>query len=314
MDVVPMVSFGEYLYGGDTLAKMVAQAEAEGYQVLFAINGDSFITEGIPKSTVIQDGIIHSNGNYSTKALGWTGEGEIVYSAPMIHTTADFGGQSIRISQINSSRSIDREAAFILTDRFQKHTLTTEAGVDLVIDITSKDYKGLRIGQPIEGVVNKVHKVGNTSAGNKVPIEKGQVVITSHTKGEYYKTLVDKKPGDKVTITVHSDDDKVDWSKVTTAIGVYRPLVEDGEKTDFSEEKGKHPRTSIGMADGGILRIMENDGRRETASGLTYDEMTDYYTSEGYDYTLNFDGGGSSNLALTMPGDREAKVVNYTCK
>lgn len=59
----------------------------------------------------------------------------------------------------------------------------------------------------------------------------------------------------------------------------------------------RHPRTAIGLADGGrTLVVVTVEGRREGARGSTLAELAAYLRQQGVHDAINLDGGGSSTL------------------
>ncbi|MDR1430049.1 MAG: phosphodiester glycosidase family protein [Spirochaetaceae bacterium] len=72
----------------------------------------------------------------------------------------------------------------------------------------------------------------------------------------------------------------------------------------------RHPRSAAGLsADGRVLYLLVIDGRRPGSAGATEAETGLILQALGAKEGLNFDGGGSSALALNF-SDRRVRVVN----
>jgi len=101
------------------------------------------------------------------------------------------------------------------------------------------------------------------------------------------------------------------------AIAGSNVIVKDGknvappaDKPGFS--RGPHPRTAIGIADGGkTLLLVVVDGRqKEVAVGMSLPDLADVMIKYGAEQALNLDGGGSSMMGIRDPKTRKLEIVN----
>jgi exopolysaccharide biosynthesis protein len=83
-----------------------------------------------------------------------------------------------------------------------------------------------------------------------------------------------------------------------------------GDKPGFA--RGPHPRTAVGIADGGsTLVLVVVDGRRKgEAVGMSLQEVGDVMLKYGCTDAVNLDGGGSSVLAIRDPRSRKMQICN----
>jgi hypothetical protein len=74
-----------------------------------------------------------------------------------------------------------------------------------------------------------------------------------------------------------------------------------------------HPRTAVGLANGGrVLVILVDDGRwKEHSLGMSLPELGKFMADLGCDDALNLDGGGSTEMALRDPSTGRLVVVNH---
>ncbi|MEE6295661.1 phosphodiester glycosidase family protein [Georgenia wangjunii] len=115
--------------------------------------------------------------------------------------------------------------------------------------------------------------------------------------------------GDTVqtSYSVRSDADRA-----VVAVGgqAGQTLVGDGEVRTFGD-KSVHPRTAVGLDDGGTRLILAAvDGRTTLSRGLSLDELAVFMRDLGADNALNLDGGGSTTLVSQEPGEDGAEVIN----
>ncbi len=75
---------------------------------------------------------------------------------------------------------------------------------------------------------------------------------------------------------------------------------------------GPHPRTAVGIADGGKrLVLVVVDGRdKGNATGMSLKELAKVMLELGCDSALNLDGGGSSAIVLRDPRTGEQEILN----
>ncbi|HTL30198.1 MAG TPA: phosphodiester glycosidase family protein [Tepidisphaeraceae bacterium] len=82
-------------------------------------------------------------------------------------------------------------------------------------------------------------------------------------------------------------------------------------KTEGAFAKTRHPRTAVGIADGGKrLVLVVVDGRRPDRVGMQLTELADFMKSLGCTSAINLDGGGSSEMALRNPETGRLEVMN----
>ena len=83
-------------------------------------------------------------------------------------------------------------------------------------------------------------------------------------------------------------------------------------ETASSFSRTQHPRTALGIADGGkTLVLVVVDGRRpRQAVGMSLAELAGLMKQLGCRDALNLDGGGSSEMVLRNPHSGELQVLN----
>jgi LPXTG-motif cell wall-anchored protein len=307
------VTNGEYVIGGDVMSKLIAEAEANGYDVAFAVNGDGYDTSnGVPNGMVISNGIMMNSSNAENRSsLGFLENGEYVYGNTRIDFEVTVDGETLNVDFLNRERKLDEENVYILTEHFAETTQSTQAGVEVILDVITEDYRGIEIGGSFEAVVSQVVHVSNNLNKNQTPIGRNQIVLSAHENSSHYNYLANLAAGDIATINTINNSN-VAWEEVDNAIGIFHILMQDGvETSSVTNDTAIHPRTVVGFRPDGSMILMQNEGRQAGyASGLSFRDIVDYLTEQGADTIFNFDGGGSSTLAITMPGEDSAEIVN----
>jgi exopolysaccharide biosynthesis protein len=102
-----------------------------------------------------------------------------------------------------------------------------------------------------------------------------------------------------------------DASSIWNAAGGFYAILKDGALTERAvSEQGekRHPRSAAGIH-GAILYLLVIDGRQPGSAGATEAETARILQKLGAVDAINFDGGGSTALALRSP-DNGVSVVN----
>jgi exopolysaccharide biosynthesis protein len=104
-----------------------------------------------------------------------------------------------------------------------------------------------------------------------------------------------------------------DPGEIENALGGFRRVLEKGalpERLLASEKDApRHPRSAAGLSSGGELILLAVDGRRPGSRGVTEAELGLILKKLGAFDGLNFDGGGSTALAVRFP-DGKVRTVN----
>lgn len=309
-DIEVISSFGPYIYGGDRLSSLVRSAEENGYRVIYAINGDSYDTStGVPKGIMIEGGILHHYSPAYKKALGYTNDRKVVTGSADFDIIAKTGDKNISVTYLNRDRKTNDTAVYLQTDRFSDTTRSKVSEVEVVLKGNSEGDSGVKIGSTIETTVVSVN---NVQSGQATPIAKGHFVLSAGSKSTNFKNISGLKPGQNVKVTVINKSEDVDWSKVKSGIGIYMTLMENGNYNQtYYNTSDIHPRTSLLTMTNGKSQFMLNDGRRAGhAVGMRFSHMVDYAKSKSFPNLYNFDGGGSSTIYVTLPGDENATLLN----
>ncbi|MDR2403557.1 MAG: phosphodiester glycosidase family protein [Spirochaetaceae bacterium] len=100
--------------------------------------------------------------------------------------------------------------------------------------------------------------------------------------------------------------------RITHAVGGFHIVLREGAVPGAVEKRSKarHPRSAAGLSpDGKTLYLLVVDGRRPGSIGVTEGELGIMLKRLGASEGLNFDGGGSTALALRYD-DGKVRVVN----
>ena len=299
-DVSPIMEFGSKLYGTSTISTTTDYVEANGKEVIAAINGDYFDSStGIPIGLVVRDGVFISS-NIGYWAVGFQEDGSAVMGKPVtIMTLSGYSG-SVNINCFNKIRS--SQAVCLLDTNFSKETRIKTAGINVVLKRPND--------APVTANCSMVLEVVSVSpVAVSTPIASDEMVLTLADTG-----LISKLPsfqeGEQVLMTFSTTDaiSGSDWDDVAYAVGGKSLIANGSLLLDSSVPAGSRARSAIGIKEDGTVVLFEIDKGSSTVSvGLTPDELAAQMQELGCVEAMSLDGGGSSVIEIQFPGNDDTE-------
>ncbi len=302
--VMPSITFGNALFGAETLSTETNRLEALNLDVLGGANADFFSFQtGVPMSNAIIDGKIVTKDSEGQDAIGIMEDGTAFMSYitfNSILTRED--GSKINIHNINKYRQ--PYTIYLMTDEFSDTTQNTTKGYDVVLGSIQGE---IRLGTTMTAVVESVEL--NSSA---VKIPKGKMIITvdENAPAELVGQISALKTGEKISIDFSVDGD-ARWNDVRVGMGSIGGKLLTNGKINPNLEAGAAPRTAIGITEDGALILYTIDGRQQGHSyGVQLKTLALRMQELGCVEALNLDGGGSTAITAQMPGDNFSVLQN----
>jgi hypothetical protein len=134
--------------------------------------------------------------------------------------------------------------------------------------------------------------------------------VTLSPPHKSFDALVFYKDG-RAVIEAQSKITTNDFGNIENAVGGFFRILEHGELVPrVLNIKDRHPRSAAGISpDSRFLYLLVIDGRQIKSAGSTEAETALLLRALGATEGINFDGGGSSAMALRYPGGK-VRVVN----
>ena len=302
--VYPIVMACDTIYGGMTITQMISYAESQGWNVVGAINADfGSMQTRIPNGMVVEDGIYKSSPE-KCNAIGFTGGRAYVSVKPEVYITLENeNGGAVTTTHLNKTRT--DSGVWLYSEYFSTvSTRTSSSGWYVRLRVLSGE---LTLDGTMQLEVTEI-----VEGENSVPIGEGYIILTASDAAEQDGALAKFAVGDRVTLTTECSDAKLadqDWVSGAGNILVKDGAVYEEDKWD-SSISGINPRTAVGIRSDGTVVWLVNDGRSTSSRGSTLRQLADDMLSMGCTTVVNLDGGGSSALALRMPGKSGFTVVN----
>lgn len=143
-----------------------------------------------------------------------------------------------------------------------------------------------------------------------IDIPAGKMVLTVNKQNnEWLLGMVSGlRSGDQVSIDVTSADPR--WNTVQTAIGGYYKIVTNGSVGPQTDNTA-NPRTAIGIKADGSVVFYAVDGHQSGYSvGATLTQVAQRMIELGCVEAVGLDGGGSTIIGATMPGNSAMEILN----
>lgn len=304
--IYPIVLACDTIYGGMTINNMISYAESLGYNVVGAVNADfGYWDTRIPCGMVVEDGIYKSSpeGNH---AIAFSGGNAFASERPEVYITLENSSNGLvaETTHLNKTRADD--GLYLYSEYFSTvSTRTSSSGWYVRLRVLGSGE--LTLDGELECEVEEI-----VEGENSVSIGEGYLILTASDAAALDSELEKFSVGDRVTISTSCSDSALAEAEWVSGCGnilaldgrIYESQWWDSSITDAN------PRTAIGIRDDGSVVYYVMDGRSKSSAGSTLEELAADLLSMGCTTVVNMDGGGSSALALRMPGSEGFTVVN----
>lgn len=293
-----------------TVVNQAAAYSRDGRRVVATVNGSLFnylaqdggALGGTGLGLNVSEGELINAGNTTTRpelpAFGLKAAQTPIIGTPQVDLTLTLAGNEVvPLDRINQRRFSGEVALY--TPYFGSKTWTDNQGTEFVIE-------GFDLPLGVTGTYSGTVVQVRRGAGNST-IGPGQVVLSqSNTAAPWSTTL---SVGSEVSLTVAVDEA---WQSVKHSVGGRDMLVVGGQSVvPQPDNDGSHARSAVGIKGNGKLLLVTADDGTYT-KGMTLTDLAELLISFGVVRAMNLDGGGSSQMAVRLPGDTSVSTVNTT--
>jgi len=258
--------------------KSLSPVDGQAERLLIAASPETVLPQWRPVS--VSDGVAYYAGKVSHPRMEFNAL-RIDLSNPNLRIFAAGGGPA----------SVSENGKFLST---KVSSFVRDNGLLAGINALPFDLVSDREGEP------------RTNVG--IVIADGVMISPPHSR---FDALVFYTDGSAVIAAQSTLSSKNTNNAVANAVGGFYRVLEAGELVPrVLDKKARHPRSAAGISpDGKFLYLLVIDGRRPGSVGSTEAETALLLRALGAAEGINFDGGGSSALALRYP-DGTVRVVN----
>ncbi|MCL2495793.1 MAG: phosphodiester glycosidase family protein [Clostridiales bacterium] len=307
--VTPIVAYGNYIYGGHSLANLQSVMAGRGNRVIAAINGDYFnMSTVVPLNTVIEDFVLKSSegGDWSA-SVGFFEDGRAIIGRLGLAMYLTTKGESYTISRFNKELLAGGQNMQLFSADYASTTRSQMPSYSAVLRVNS-GYTG--INQVMTAYVES-----RQALDGPVDIPDGCLLlaIAQDSPNDIAKgILTDLQPGQQVSIDFKGN---AAWENARYAVGGGERLLINGQVVAPQFSAGSTatymPRTAFGLRADGSFIMYSVDGRQQGYSaGASLTEVALRLLELGCVDAINLDGGGSTTLATVYPGLEGLKTVN----
>jgi hypothetical protein len=288
------------------LTELVKQAKSDNQSVLAAINGDFEMADpniGLPSGFAVSNGRIWTAGGPPRPAMAILGWGTPVIGVPnytlRLHVKDKFFAVDTLNKPMGFSKGYNLRAYTRAFDAEVKAAKPFRAIVltQLSPGIPIQIYGGLR------GVITEIRNAGEVQS-----IPKDAVLIAEPPDVPDSKSVLKLfkvgQPAILWTATLIGGR-----AEIQDAIGGIPTLVSEGRVSIVGgSEPGtflnaRHPRTAVCYTDEKIIFAIVDGRQPKLSVGMTLEELANFMASLGCIDAINIDGGGSTELAVSLPPD-----------
>ena len=300
-DVRPMVVYGDTLYGCSDMDYIAEYLSDRGFTAVGAVNAAFFdLRNGLPIGMVVTDNTLRINGYDTT--VGIRADGTMMIGQPTLEIHGSWRGEDILL---HYNQLLTENNGIVLYSRdYDTKNKGEVPGYHVVLESAETEL-------PLKGEVRcTVTKILEQTKSCAIP-QNGFVLSLAEAFGyEPFQDAIRKlKPGDTVTLTTSIDKD---WENVTYAVGGGDLLVKNGRAlSGFSLDSAgrKAARTALGVkADGSVVCFTVDNSR--ISGGMKLAELAGRMAELGCVTAVNLDGGGSTCMGVTQPGETVFTTVN----
>ena len=301
-DVMPMVVYGDTLYGRSTMEYMQSYMSSKGYTVVGGINAAFFdLKNGLPIGMVVTDGILRASG--SGVSVGIEEDGSVIMGDVTLEVRGLWDDADILLHY--NQLLTDNNGMVLYSGDYDAKTKGNVAGYHVLLQ--AEEEAELTLGGEVECTVVRIAE--NTLSCS---IPDGCFVLSlaeDFTYEPYQNAIRSLREGDTVTLTAEIDSK---WEDVQYAVGVGDILVEQGQPVgsfSHTSASSKAGRTAIGVTKNGdvICYTVDECG---VSSGITLPQLAQRMSELGCETAVNLDGGGSTAIGVTQPGETAFTIAN----
>lgn len=279
----------------------VTQTSAMGIKhgALAAINGD--FGKSRPEHVFAQDGVLWQTGTRTAGSFAMAADESQAYiGRPKAVVTATGPGGEFAIDMWNNGQPAAGQIAGYSPEGGSIEEPPTSA---CAVRLTSPG--GFVWAAEKKGIKRTYVVAAEQCSDAAMPEEGGVVLATPRSKSNPVRTLISAlNVGDSVTIKW-----SVGFAGVLDAIGGRPLLVQSGANvapTGCGSVCYLNPRSGVGLAADGRVFFVVVDGRQKStgwSAGMTLADFADFFVQRlGAVSALNFDGGGSATLWVSVDG------------
>jgi len=292
------VKANDRLSAYERTSSMTARKDSEGHRIVGAINGDFYMTGGIPVGTQVLNGEVLKHPHTNRSVFGTDNSGKPFMDIVSYNGSLIKGDSALTINDVNDTRNTDE--LILYNDYFATRTQTNQWGTEIIAQYITTD---LMVNDTFQLVVTTKDSTMATGSGNTyIPLN--GVVLSGHGVAQDFLDA-NLFIGDTISVVLNLPPINL---LIKELIGGTPRMIRDSVATVEWQQEGlsqsfatdRHPRTAVGFSnDSTKIYFFTVDGRQAGYSvGMSLYELADYMLDWGVYQGINLDGGGSTTMVV----------------
>ena len=303
-DVKPIVVYGDTLYGRSNMNYVRQYMKEKGYTVVGGINAAFFdLKNGLPIGMVVTDGVLRASGSGVT--VGIEKDGTFKMDDVTLEVRGAWGSEDILLHY--NQLLTDGNGMVLYSTDYDTKTKGSTQGYHVLLKAEGDAV--LTLNDEVECTVTRIAEKTEVCS-----IPKGYFVLSlaeMFSYEPYQNAIRALEIGDTVTLSARID---TDWEDVQYAVGAGDMLVQDSVAAatfSHSSAGGKAARTAIGVkANGEVVCYTVDEDNADRTKGMTLHGLAQRMVELGCVTAVNLDGGGSTCVGVTQPGENDFTTAN----
>ena len=298
------------------LTELAHRETVKGADVLAIVNGDFDMAEpyfGVPVGLAITGGKIQSAGGDSRPVMSVFVSGRPSIGFPDIRMQAQVGKNRWPIATFNKPLGYAKSPGLRMYSRAFRTTINSAKPFRAIV-ITKLDRPLPPDAQTrIIGTVSDIREPATEQIIPENALLLAEPADTKDSQSKLSKLAVGTRVTVRMLVRMNRQPDIREAVTGLPILVIGGQVAITGELTDYIKQR--HPRTAVCYNEQSTMFVVVDGRQPKLSVGMTLEELADLMVSLGCTEAMNTDGGGSTEMAVSIPqknspGTSKLEIVN----
>jgi len=298
------------------LTELAGRETLKGADVLAIVNGDFDMEQpyfGVPVGLAITGGKIQSAGGVPRPAMGIFVSGRPSIGVPDVHMEAHVGKERWPIATFNKPLGYAKSRDLRMYSRAFRTTVKAAQPFAAIV-VTKLDRPLPPDSETkITGFISEIREPATQQIIPENAILLAEPSDTKDSQSRFKKLAVGTRVIVRMVMRMEKQPDISDAIAGVPILVTAGHTAIQGELTDYIKQR--HPRTAVCYNEQNYMFVVVDGRQPKLSVGMTLEELADLMVSLGCTEAMNTDGGGSTEMAVSVPqknspGTSKLEIVN----
>ena len=298
------------------LTELAGRQTLNGVDVLAIVNGDFDMEQpyfGVPTGLAITGGKIQTAGGDSRPVMSIFVSGRPSIGVPDIHMQAQVGKNRWPIATFNRPLGYAKSRDLRMYSRAFRKSVTAKQPFAAIV-VTKLDRPLPPDAQTrIIGTISEIREPATEQIIPENSLLLAEASDTKDSQSKFRKLEVGMRVTVRMLVRMEKQADISDAIAGLPILVTAGHAAIQGELTDYIKQR--HPRTAVCYNEQNYMFVVVDGRQPKLSVGMTLEELADVMVSLGCTEAMNTDGGGSTEMAITVPqknsqGASKLEIVN----